>query len=199
MTEPTTWRSVGASPDVLAYAAARSNPGADPISAELAAATRDAFGALAGMNIGEDQGRLMQALVSLSGARTVVEVGTFTGMSALWLARGLPADGRLLCFDISAEYPELGRPYWEQAGVADRIDLRIGPAADRLGELADEAPIDIAFIDADKGGYATYFELILPRLSDRGVILVDNVLWSGRVVDETTRTTTPRRSERSTT
>ena len=184
MTDPTAWRSLGASPGVLAYAAAHSNPGPDPVSADLAAATRAAFGDLAGMNIGEDQGRLMQALVALSGARLVVEVGTFTGMSALWMARGLPPDGRLLCFDVSAEYPAVGRPFWERAGVADRIELRIGPAAERLAELADEPPVDLAFIDADKGGYATYLELILPRLAPTGAILVDNVLWSGSVIDD---------------
>jgi caffeoyl-CoA O-methyltransferase len=182
MTEPV-WRSVGPSDEVLAYAAAHGNPGPDAIRAELAAATAEAYGSLAGMNIGEDQGRLLQLLVEISGARLVVEVGTFTGMSALWLARGLPDGGRLLCFDISAEYPDFGRPYWEKAGVADRIEVRVGPAAERLGELADEPPVDLAFIDADKPNYATYFDALLPRLAPRGLIVVDNVLWSGRIID----------------
>lgn len=180
----TSWRSVGASDAVLAYAAAHSNPSSDPISTELAAMTREKYGDLAGMNIGQDQGRLLQWLVEFTGARLVVEVGTFTGMSALWLARGLPADGRLVCFDISDEYPEVGRPFWERAGVADRIEVRIGPAADGLANLPTGATVDFAFIDADKPGYTSYLELLLPRLTERGLIIVDNVLWSGNVVDE---------------
>jgi len=178
------WRSVGASDEVLAYAAARSNPGPDPIATALAAATRDKYGDLAGMNIGQDQGKLLQWLVDLTGAKTAVEVGTFTGMSALWIARGLPADGTLHCFDISAEYPETGRPFWEQAGVADRIEVHIGPAAERLADLPAGRTVDFAFIDADKPGYATYLEALLPRIAERGLVVVDNVLWHGAVVDE---------------
>jgi caffeoyl-CoA O-methyltransferase len=135
------------------------------------------------MNIGDDQGRFMQMLVELAGARTVVEVGTFTGMSALWLARGLPADGRLICFDLVDTYLETATEAWGAAGVANRIEMRIGPAADGLAALPDEAHIDLAFIDADKAGYRSYLDLLLPRLTERGAILVDNVLWSGAVID----------------
>lgn len=155
----------------------------DAVAAQLAATTRERFGVLSAMNIGDDQGRFMQMLVELAGARTVVEVGTFTGMSALWLARGLPADGRLICFDLVDTYLETATEAWSAAGVADRIEMRIGAAADGLAALPAEAHIDLAFIDADKVGYRSYLDLLLPRLTERGAILVDNVLWSGAVID----------------
>ena len=165
------------------YISAHANPNVDEVSRKLAATTEQRFGALAGMNIGHDQGRFLKMLVGLVGARTVVEVGTFTGMSALWIAQGLAPGGRLICFDISDEYLATARDAWEQSGVADRIEMRIGPAADGLAALPDERHIDMAFIDADKTGYVTYLELLLPRLSIGGVIVVDNVLWSGNVID----------------
>lgn len=165
------------------YVSAHANPNEDEISERLAATTRDRFDVLAGMNIGPDQGRLLKMLVSLVGARLVVEVGTFTGMSALWMAQGLAPGGQLICFDITDEYLPTAREAWEQAGVADRIEMRIGPAADGLAALPSERNIDLAFVDADKTGYLTYVELLLPRLSDRGVIVVDNVLWSGNVIE----------------
>ncbi len=105
-------------------------------------------------------------------------------MSALWLARGLDRHGRLICFDISDEYLATAQEAWTAAGVADRIDFRLGPAAEGLAALPNEPHIDLAFIDADKGGYRTYLDELLPRMSERGVILVDNVLWSGRIIDE---------------
>jgi len=155
----------------------------DPIAEDLAVTTQERFPDRAGMNIGHDQGRFMQMLVEMTGARTVVEVGTFTGMSALWLARGLPADGRLICFDLVDSYVETATEAWTAAGVTDRIDMRVGPAADGLAALSARPHIDLAFIDADKTGYRTYLDLLLPRLTDRGAILVDNVLWSGAVID----------------
>jgi caffeoyl-CoA O-methyltransferase len=176
-------RSVGATPELLQYVVDHANPPADQVARELAATTEQRFGALAGMNIGEDQGRLMEMLVRLAGARTVVEVGTFTGMSALWLARGLPDDGHLICFELRDTYLETAREAWRAAGVDDRIEVRIGRAADGLAALPAEPHVDLAFIDADKGGYRTYLDLLLPRLSPNGVILVDNVLWSGAVID----------------
>ena len=166
------------------YVSRHANPSSDPISDDLAATTRERFGDLSGMNIGPDQGRFLEMLVAVSGATTVVEVGTFTGMSALWLARGLPTGGRLICLDISEEYAETARAAWEAAGVADRIELRIGPADESLAAMPAEPPIDLAFVDADKHGYIDYLELLLPRLAERGLIVVDNVLWSGAVVDE---------------
>jgi caffeoyl-CoA O-methyltransferase len=135
------------------------------------------------MNIGADQGRFLSMLVAITGARFVVEVGTFTGMSALWLARGLPEGGRLVCFDITDRFLPTAREAWEEAGVADRIEVRIGPAADGLAALPHSLSIDLAFVDADKGGYRGYLDQLVPRLSDRGVIVIDNVLWSGAVVD----------------
>ncbi|WP_040491825.1 O-methyltransferase [Ilumatobacter nonamiensis] len=174
-------RSFGIPDDIQQYVVDHLDT--DPIAAQLATATRERFGDLAGMNIGEDQGRFMQLLVEATGARTIVEVGTFTGMSALWLARGLPTDGRLICFDLVDTYLETAMEAWTAAGVADRIDMRIGPAADGLAQLPDEPHVDLAFLDADKGGYRTYLDLLLPRLTERGAILVDNVLWSGRILD----------------
>ncbi len=176
-------RSIGMSEELYEYALAHANPQGDEVSERLAAKTVERFQNLAGMNIGADQGRFMSMIVAATGARVVVEVGTFTGMSALWLARGLPADGTLICFDITDDYLDTAREAWTEAGVNDRIDFRLGPAADGLAALPNNEHIDLAFIDADKDGYRTYLDLLLPRMSTRGVILVDNVLWSGRVLD----------------
>lgn len=172
---------------VYDYVLAHANPRHDAVSDHLAATTHERFPDRAGMNIGADQGRFLSMLVAITGATTVVEVGTFTGMSALWLARGLPDDGRLLCFDITDEYLPTAREAWEAAGVADRIEVTIGPASRRLADLPDDLTVDLAFIDADKTGYAGYIDQLLPRLSERGVILVDNVLWSGAVVGDDDR------------
>ena len=127
--------------------------------------------------------RLLTLLVQLMGVERAVEVGTFTGYSALCIARGLAPGGTLVCCDVSEEWTSIGRRAWDRAGVADRIDLRIAPAAETLAALPHEPPIDFAFIDADKGGYLTYYEELVPRLRPNGLIAVDNVLWSGRVVD----------------
>jgi caffeoyl-CoA O-methyltransferase len=126
----------------------------------------------------------MTLVTRLIGARQAVEVGTFTGYSALCIARGLAEGGRLICCDISEEWTSIGRPYWEKAGVADRIDLRIGPAADTLAALPAGEQFDLAFIDADKPNYARYYEEILSRLRANGLILVDNTLWQGQVIDD---------------
>jgi O-methyltransferase len=135
------------------------------------------------MQIAPEQGAFMTWLARLLGATRVVEVGTFTGYSTLCLARGVPEHGRVLALDMSAEWTAIGRRHWEQAGVAHKIELRIGPAADSLRALPREAGFDLAFIDADKTGYRGYVEEILPRLRAGGVILVDNVLWGGSVVN----------------
>lgn len=169
------------------YVRQHANPPHDPVSERLAAVTRERFADLAGMNIGPDQGHLLAMLVAITGAQLVVEIGTFTGMSALWMARALPPDGRLVCFDITDEYLPTARAAWREAGVEDRIELVIGPAADRLPELPRDVPVDLAFIDADKTGYAGYVDQLLPRLAERGVIVVDNVLWSGSVVGDEDR------------
>ena len=174
-------RSFGIPEEIEHYVLDRSD--GDPVAARLAMTTRERFGERARMNIGDDQGRFMQMLVEMTGARTIVEVGTFTDMSALWLARGLRGDGRLICFDLVDTYLETATEAWTAAGVEDRIEMRIGPAADGLADLPAEPFINLAFIDADKTGYLGYLEMLLPRMSDRGAILVDNVLWSGAVLD----------------
>jgi caffeoyl-CoA O-methyltransferase len=141
------------------------------------------LGRVAGMQIAPDQGAFMTWLARTLGAKQVVEVGVFTGYSTLCLARGLPEDGRVLALDVNEEWTAIGRRHWEQAGVADRIELRIGPAREALQALPRAPHFDLAFIDADKTGYIGYVEEILPRLRPGGVILVDNVLWAGAVVN----------------
>jgi caffeoyl-CoA O-methyltransferase len=154
----------------------------DPDARDLIEETRLALPAQAEMQIAPDQAAFMTFLARTIGARYAVEVGTFTGFSALALARGLVDGGKLICFDISEEYTSIARRYWDRAGVADKVELRIGPAAERLAELPDKAEIDIAFIDADKGGYPVYWAEIVPRLRPGGLVLVDNVLRGGNVL-----------------
>jgi caffeoyl-CoA O-methyltransferase len=143
-----------------------------------------ALGPVAGMQISPEQGAFLTVLTRLLGARHAIEIGTFTGYSALSIARGLPDDGRLICCDVSEEWTSIGRKAWAAAGVADRIDLRIAPALDTLGALAPGETFDLAFIDADKPNYANYYEALVPRMRVNGAILVDNVLWDGRVIQE---------------
>ena len=154
----------------------------DAVQQSLIDATA-ALGPVAGMQIAPEQGAFMTMLTRLVGAQHAVEVGTFTGYSALCIARGLEPGGRQLCCDVSEEWTAIGRTHWEQAGVADRIDLVIAPAVDTLRALPAEPTIDLAFIDADKPNYPNYFEELVPRLRPNGLLLVDNVLWGGRVVE----------------
>jgi caffeoyl-CoA O-methyltransferase len=155
----------------------------DQILTDLVDETRRAVPERMSMQISADQGQLLTMLVQVTGARSVVEVGTFTGYSSICLARGLPPDGHLLCCDVSEEWTAIARRNWDKAGLSDRIELRLGPAADTLRSLPIEPQFDLAFIDADKGGYPVYYEEILQRLRPGGLICVDNVLWSGRVAD----------------
>jgi caffeoyl-CoA O-methyltransferase len=134
------------------------------------------------MQISPDQATLLRILVAATGARRAVEVGTFTGFSALAIARGLPPDGRLLCLDVSEEWTATARRAWESAGVAGRIELRLGPAAETLRALPEDPAFDFAFIDADKKGYPVYWDEIVRRLRPGGLVAVDNVLWEGEVV-----------------
>jgi caffeoyl-CoA O-methyltransferase len=145
-----------------------------------------ALGPVAGMQIGPDQGQLLTFLARLVGARQAVEVGTFTGYSSLCIARALPDDGRLICCDVSEEWTKIGRRAWQRAGLADRISLRLGPGLDTLRDLPREPHLDFVFIDADKGGYVSYWNELVPRVRPGGLLLADNVLWSGRIVDEST-------------
>jgi caffeoyl-CoA O-methyltransferase len=169
------------SPAVHAYLIEHGTP-PDPLLEELARETQK-VGPLAIMQVAPEQGAFLTLLTRLVGARRAIEVGTFTGYSSICIARGLPADGRLLCCDVSDEWTSIARRFWEKAGVADRIELRIAPAAETLRALPETADVDLAFIDADKPGYLVYYEEILKRLRPGGVILADNVLWMGRVAD----------------
>jgi predicted O-methyltransferase YrrM len=157
--------------------------GADALLGELAVTTREATGTAAGMQTSADEGALLTMLTRMAGARHAVEVGVFTGYSSICIARGLAAGGRLLACDISEEWTSIARQYWQRAGVADRIDLRIGPAIETLRALPAEPYIDIAFIDADKPGYPAYYAEIVPRLRPGGLVVLDNVFLGGRVLD----------------
>jgi|SRR5450755_38860 caffeoyl-CoA O-methyltransferase len=177
-----TRRTEHLSQDLQDYIIAHSTP-PDPVLADLAAETARRFPAAAGMQIGPGQGSFMTILTRLAGVRSAVEVGTFTGYSAICLARGLADGGALICCDVSEEWTSVARRYWQRAGVADRIELRLGPALDTLRALSPAAELDLAFIDADKGGYVGYWDEIVPRIRPGGVILVDNTLSHGRVAD----------------
>jgi caffeoyl-CoA O-methyltransferase len=166
-----------------AYVAAHSTP-ADDIQLDLQHTTRARTGAAAGMQIGDDQAVLMEMLVRAMGAKRAVEIGTFTGYSALAVARGLGSDGHLLCCDVSEEWTSIARDAWEKAGVADRIELQIGPGLDTLRALPPGEQFDFAFIDADKPGYPDYYEEVLARLRKGGLILLDNMLQHGRVIED---------------
>jgi caffeoyl-CoA O-methyltransferase len=168
-------------PAIASYIAERTAP-PDEVLIALQARTAE-LGRAAGMQIGADQGALLTLLTRLVGARRAVEVGTFTGYSSICIARGLAPGGRLLCCDVSEEYTAIARTAWAQAGLTDVIELRIAPAIETLRALPDEMTIDLAFIDADKERYADYYEELLRRVRPGGVLLVDNTLWSGRVVD----------------
>jgi caffeoyl-CoA O-methyltransferase len=165
---------------LYAYLLAHRSPD-DEVVRELREETAK-LGDWAVMQIAPDQATFLRLLVAAIGARRAVEVGTFTGLSALAVARGLPADGGLLCLDVSEEWTNVARAAWKKAGVDRKIDLRIGPAADTLRSLPLEPQFDFAFIDADKKGYVTYWDEIVKRLRPGGLIAVDNVLWEGEVV-----------------
>ena len=138
------------------------------------------------MQISADQGALFALLVRTLGARRAIEIGTFTGYSALAVASALPADGTLVCCDISDEWTRIGQRYWDEAGVSQRIDLRLGPALDTLGTLLRDGganAYDFAFIDADKSNYDAYYEACLELVRTGGLIALDNMLWGGKVVE----------------
>lgn len=175
-------KSVVVTPEVHDYAVAHGTP-PDAVQQSLIAATA-ALGGVSRMQIAPEQGTFMTILTKLVDARFAVEVGTFTGYSSLCIARGLAPGGRLLCCDVSEEWTAVAREHWALAGVEDCIELKIAPAADTLRALPADPPIDIAFIDADKTGYRTYYDEIVARLRPGGLVLLDNVLWSGNVVDE---------------
>jgi caffeoyl-CoA O-methyltransferase len=168
------------SPEIDQYCEAHSAslPG---LLEELIRETGEVFGARALMLSGRIEGAFLQTLVAATGARRVLEVGTFTGFSALMMAAALPADGELVTLELSEEHAATARRYFERSGYGDRITLIEGPALDRLKTVP--GPFDLAFIDADKPNYSSYYDAVLPLMSERGLIAVDNVLWSGRVLD----------------
>lgn len=154
----------------------------DDVLRDLAEETA-ALGPVSIMQVAIEQGAFLTLLARLIGASRAVEVGTFTGYSSICIARGLADGGRLLCCDVSDEWTAIARRYWTRAGLDDRIELRLGPALDTLRALPRAPEIDLVFIDADKPNYLNYYEATLPKLAPRGLIILDNTLWSGRVAD----------------
>lgn len=171
--------------DLYRYVLAH-NPPLDAVQRGLVATTYEKFPDVAGMQSAEEQGPLLAFLVRLTGARYIVEIGTFTGFSALSMAQALPADGRIIACDVSEEWTRYGREAWEAAGVADRIDLRIAPALDTLRAMPTDEHIDLAYVDADKQSQIAYWEELVPRLRPGGLIVTDNTLYHGTVLDEGT-------------
>jgi caffeoyl-CoA O-methyltransferase len=167
-------------PELHRYLVAHSGP-PDPVLERLAAETQDVAGERAVMQVAPEQGALMALLCRAIGARRALELGTFTGYSAICIARGLGPEGRLITCDVSEEWTQVARRYWEEAGVAERIELRLAPALDTLGELRGTEPFDFAFIDADKGGYPDYWEAVVELLRPGAIAVVDNVLYGGEV------------------
>ena len=155
----------------------------DPVLRELREEP-SRLGEISEMQISEEQGTFMSLLVAAIGARSAIEVGTFTGYSSICIARGLPPDGRLICLDQSQEWTGIAQRYWLKAGVRDRIELHIGPAIPALQTLEAGLSFDFVFIDAAKTEYDAYYELVLPRVRQNGLILFDNMLWHGRLRGE---------------
>jgi caffeoyl-CoA O-methyltransferase len=160
----------------------------DPLLAELADETARAMGGTAMMQISPEQGTLMTILARAIGARQAIELGTFTGYSAICIARALPPDGTLLCCDVSAEWTAIARRYWQKARLSDKITLKLAPALETLRALPPDNTFDFAFIDADKSNQPAYYEEILKRLRPNGLILIDNVLWNGEVLNQHNQT-----------
>jgi caffeoyl-CoA O-methyltransferase len=169
-------------PELYAYVLDH-NPPLDAVQRELVETTHRKLADVAGLQTAEEQGPLLAFLVRLTGARQIVEVGTFTGFSTLSMAQALPADGKLIACDVSEEWTAVGRDAWAKAGVADRIDLRIAPAIETLRALPGGQWVDFVFLDADKESYIDYWEELVPRLTPGGLLVVDNTLFHGAVAD----------------
>lgn len=167
-------------PEIEAYAARHTTP-APPLLDELEKRTEQEFGALARMLSGQSVGMLLQTLVFATGARRVLEIGMFAGYSAQMMAAALPDDGKLITCDIDPKAVALAKEFFARSPDGHKIEVREGPALDTMKTL--EGPFDLVFIDADKGNYLNYYEAALPLLAPRGLIAVDNVLWSGNVLD----------------
>ncbi|HEY6279193.1 MAG TPA: O-methyltransferase [Streptosporangiaceae bacterium] len=167
-------------PGLYDYLLGHSTP-PDPLLAELIAETARRFPDRVTFQIGPEQGTFMTMLAGATGARQVIEIGTFTGYSSICLARGLAPGGTLICCDVNEEWTSLAQVYWQKAGLAGRIELRLGPALGTLRALPAGPAFDLAFIDADKTGYLSYWQEVVPRMRPGGLILVDNVLLHGRI------------------
>ena len=174
-------KSFTVSPELHDYLVSHGTP-PDAVQQELIEETRR-LGGISIMQVAPEQGAFLTLFTRVLGAKRAVEVGTFTGYSSLCIARGMGSDGHLLCCDVSDEWTAIAKRYWQKAGVADRIELKVAPALETLRALPEEETLDLAFIDADKPSYPDYYEALLARLRPGGVILVDNVLWMGRVAD----------------
>ncbi|MFG1926601.1 O-methyltransferase [Cryptosporangium sp. NPDC048952] len=159
-------------------------PSLDELAEDLIAETAELFPSSAGIQIPPEQAGFLTLMTQLVGARSAVEVGTFTGFSSLAIARGLADGGRLLCLDVNEEWTSVAQRYWERAGVADRIELQLGPALDSLRALPAEPTIDLVFLDADKPNYLAYWEELVPRMRPGGLLLVDNVFFHLSVLEE---------------
>ncbi|WP_199438782.1 O-methyltransferase [Umezawaea beigongshangensis] len=170
-------------PAVSEYLLAHCTP-ADDLLRELAAETSRLYPDSSGMQVSHDEGEFLTMLVRLVGARRAVEVGVFTGYSSICIARGLSSGGHLLACDVSDEWTSVARRYWKRAGLEDRVELRIAPALETLRALPADPVLDFAFVDADKAGYPRYYEELVTRLRPGGLIVLDNVLRTGRVLDE---------------
>lgn len=157
--------------------------GSDDVQDALIAETQ-ALGDPAGLQISPDEGAFLTMITRLTGVRKALEIGTFTGFSALCIARGMAEGGRLTCCDISEEWTAIARRHWEKAGLSDRIELKIGPGIDTLRALPNEPTYDLVFLDAEKPTYPAYWEEIVPRVRAGGIILVDNVFYHGAAVDQ---------------
>ncbi len=178
-----TRKSIPLTAELHDYIVAHGTP-PDPLLRDLLAETA-ALGGAAEMQVPPEEGALLTLLARLVGARDAVEVGTFTGYSSVCIARGLSPDGRLVCCDVSAEWTAVARRAWARAGLADRVELRLGPALDTLRAMPPEPLFDLAFLDADKQGYPAYWAELVPRVRSGGVLVVDNVLRDGRVLHPT--------------
>lgn len=176
-------RTIGLTQPLYSYLCGQTLRESEPMSRLRAETSRLPHGT---MQISPEQGQLLGLLVHLTGARRALEIGTFTGYSALAVALALPANGKLICCDVSEEWTRMARRYWREAGVADRIELRRAPAAETLAELSaagEDGRFDFAFIDADKENYDHYYERCLKLVRPGGLIAIDNALWHGWVAD----------------
>jgi caffeoyl-CoA O-methyltransferase len=168
---------------LYSYIARHRSRAVDPLLDALRAET-ESLGDIARMLISPEQGDFLTLLTKLLNTKTAVEVGTFTGYSSICLARGLADGGRLYCFDVNAEWTAIAGRYWEKEGVANRIELQLGDAKQILPDWNPPAPLDLAFIDANKPGYDAYFEILLSKMRPNGLFIFDNMVWGGRIIEQ---------------